>query len=144
VIEIAVAGRPAPKGSRIAGRTKDGRTYTRAASKYEEPWVEAVKTRTQIVMRHHRTPAPPYAVRLDFHLKKSQHRRKDAPEYPTVGDLDKLARAVIDGLVKGGAMEDDKHVTVLTASKRFAESDETTGVVAEIRSLAPARQTAVA
>lgn len=144
MIEIVVAGRPAPKGSRIAGRTKDGRSYTRAASKYEQPWVEDVKATAQIVMRHHDIPAPPYEVRLEFHLKKSQHRKKDAPDYPTVGDVDKLARAVIDGLVKGGAMQDDKHVIALTATKRFAYPGEPTGVLAEIRSLAPVSEILVA
>lgn len=137
VILVHVTGRPAPKGSRIAGRTKDGRSYTRAASKYEQPWVDEVKRQAQIVMRHHDTPPPPYEVRLEFHLHKSRSRRRGAPDYPTVGDVDKLARAVIDGLVKGGAMEDDRHVTSLTAGKRFAEPDESTGVIAEIRSLAP-------
>ena len=139
VIEVAVEGRPAPKGSRIAGRTKTGHTYTRPASKYEEPWIEAVKAAAQIVMRHHETPAPPYEVRLEFHLKRAKERRKDAPEWPTVGDVDKLARAVIDGLVKGGAMQDDRHVTALTATKRFADPGEPTGVIAGIRSLAPER-----
>ena len=139
VIEVAVEGRPAPKGSRISGRTKDGRTYTRAASKYEQPWVDEVKRQTQIVMRHHETPPPPYEVALEFHLKKAKSRPKNAPDYPTVGDVDKLARAVIDGLVKGGAMQDDRHVTSLTADKRFARPDEPTGVIARIRSLAPER-----
>lgn len=136
MIEIAVFGRPAPKGSRIAGKTKTGRAYTYPASKYERPWVDEVARVTQIAMRHHPMPERPYAVDLTFRLKRPVNHRLD---WPTTHDLDKLARAVIDGLVKGGAMQDDRHVVALTARKVFAPTIHEQGVVAEIQSVAADR-----
>jgi Holliday junction resolvase RusA-like endonuclease len=132
MIVIDVEGRPAPKGSRIAGRTKTGRTFTRPASRYEAPWVEAVKTAAQIAMRHHEQPAPPYRVALEFRLTKPGKYKAEMPWWSTKHDLDKLARAVLDGLVHGGAMADDRHVIALTATKRFAEPGESEGVNAQV------------
>jgi hypothetical protein len=46
---------------------------------------------------------------------------------------------VLDGLVNGGALADDRHVIALTASKRFVAPGEETGVNAQIRGvLSPA------
>lgn len=131
MISVDVEGRPAPKGSRILGKTKTGVSYTRPASKYEKPWVDAVKAETQIVMRH-RAPIPmPYVIELEFRLQPPKRNRRTHP-WPTAHDLDKLARSTIDGLVQGGALSDDRHVTALTVSKRYAEPDETPGVHARI------------
>lgn len=132
MIQLRVHGRPAPKGSRIRGTTKDGRSFTRPASKYEKPWVDAVKQAAQIAMRHHEMLPPPYAIELEFVLsgpKKVSDRRY---EWPTDSDLDKLDRAVIDGLVQGGVISDDRHVTRLTTSKRFCAPGEPSGVIAQI------------
>lgn len=126
MISVDVEGRPAPKGSRIHGRTKTGKSFTRPASKYELPWVEAVKQETLVVMRHHQQPPPPYAVELEFRLQRPA-RNQHQQTWPTAHDVDKLARAVVDGLVKGGAMADDRHVIRLTAVKRYTEQGEATG-----------------
>lgn len=133
MISVDVEGRPAPKGSRITGTTKRGDTYTYPASKYEKPWIDAVKFATQIVMRHHAMPEPPYHVELEFRLSKPRQRRY---EFPPVPDLDKLARATIDGLVAGKALRDDRFVTSMTASKRYVRQNETPGVHAGFESLA--------
>jgi crossover junction endodeoxyribonuclease RusA len=140
VIEIDICGRPAPKGSRLSKVSKAGHSYTFPASKYEKPWVDAVKEQTQIVMRHHPTPAPPYAVELEFRLHKPHNARYD---YPPAPDIDKLARAVIDGLEQGGALSNDKHVTSLTVNKRYIEPGEQPGVHTRISSFAAAPALAV-
>jgi Holliday junction resolvase RusA-like endonuclease len=128
-IVVDIEGRPAPKGSRIAGRTKSGKAYTYPASTYEKGWVAEVKHATQLVMRHRETPPPPYAVTLTFRLNKA---RRSTYDWPTGADIDKLARAVIDGLVKGGAMSDDRFVCTLTAQKVFTRTDQNPGVIAEV------------
>lgn len=140
-VRVVVEGRPAPKGSRIAARTKDGKPYTYPASKYEAPWVAAVAEATRQVMRREDTIEPPYAVELEFLIgmpRPDNWRKAGSPSYPakTGGDLDKLARAVIDGLVKGGAMTDDRHVVELHASKRWAAEDEAAGVRCLVRAKA--------
>ena len=128
-VRIRAEGRPAPKGSRIQGKTRDGRMFTRAASKYEAPWVEAVRRATELQMRRH-TPIPaPYALHLDLLIATPHKRSRD---WPSQHDLDKLVRSTIDGLVKGGAIDDDRNVIELHAVKRFVTDDEPPGVIAII------------
>jgi Holliday junction resolvase RusA-like endonuclease len=129
-IFVLVEGRPAPKGSRISSKTKAGKAYTYPASTYEKGWVQEVKHATQLAMRHRLTPDPPYEIDLTFYLSPS---KRPAYAWPTQQDLDKLARAVIDGLVKGGAMVDDRHVCSLTVRKTWARDDRPMGVIAEVR-----------
>jgi Holliday junction resolvase RusA-like endonuclease len=126
-ITVVVEGRPAPKGSRIAGKTN--KAYTYPASTYERGWVAEVTHATKLIMRHRETPEPPYEVRLTFYLAKGKKVKYPWPPSP---DLDKLARAVIDGLVKGAAMVDDRHVCTLTAKKVFAAHGQIIGVHAEV------------
>jgi Holliday junction resolvase RusA-like endonuclease len=125
VIEVFVEGRAAPKGSRIQGYTKTGKGYTRPASKFEKPWTSAVKKQVEVAVRH-QTVSPPYRVQAEFLIAQPQRTRY---EWPSASDLDKLLRATIDGAVQAGAMIDDRHVTALTVSKRFAKSDERPGVI---------------
>lgn len=134
-IVIEVEGRPAPKGSRIAGKTKTGKAYTYPASKFEKPWVGRVAEDTRQVMRHERAIEMPYEVTLLFRLHKGKYAARSYP-WPTAHDLDKLARAVIDGLVQGRALDDDRHVVALTARKVWAEAEDQEGVRCEIRTAA--------
>jgi Holliday junction resolvase RusA-like endonuclease len=114
-----VPGTPAPKGSRIPGRRKDGSIFTRPASKREKPWGETVA----LIARGYRPPGgkplePPYEIDLVFVMPRGD-RNKYA--WPAVGDLDKLIRATLDGLTVGGLIVDDRHVTDLHSSKRFGD-----------------------
>lgn len=60
--------------------------------------------------------------------------KKPSHEYPTRGDLDKLVRAVLDGLTRGGTIVDDRHVTELSATKFWAEpGDEGVAITVESR-----------
>jgi Holliday junction resolvase RusA-like endonuclease len=83
-------------------------------------------------MRHHQQPPPPYSVELEFLLKLPV---RPTYEWPVIGDVDKLARAVVDGLVQGGALQDDRHVTALTVTKRYAEGAEEPGVRCAVASV---------
>jgi Holliday junction resolvase RusA-like endonuclease len=109
-----VPGHPAPKGSRTFAK---GRNFE--ASKRSKPWVETVA----LIARGHRPPGgkplePPYAVELAFVMPRPKRPKYD---WPTVGDVDKLDRAVLDGLVRGGLLLDDRHVINLCSSKRFGD-----------------------
>jgi Holliday junction resolvase RusA-like endonuclease len=115
-----VSGYPAPKGSRITGTRKNGSIYTRPASQRERPWVEAVAL-TARVYRPCKVLEPPYEIELEFSMPEGQRPKWGWPTKD--GDLDKICRSTIDGLVQGGLLLDDRHVTKLTASKRFAAPD---------------------
>jgi len=60
---------------------------------------------------------PPYALELDVRLPRPAN-----PKYawPTKdGDGDKLERAILDGLVKGGLLVDDRHIVECRWRKSF-------------------------
>ena len=129
---IDVRGLPAPQGSKrhVGG----GRMVEQ--SKAVGPWREAVRAETQRGMdKADRLGIGPYTgpvqVKLEFRMTrpKSHYRtgrnaallRNGAPGRPAgKPDLDKLARAVLDGLTAGGAWKDDSQVVVLMAEKLYA------------------------
>lgn len=77
----------------------------------------------------------PVFVRLVFVMPRPKATPKTQPTPPAVkrnGDLDKLARAVLDALVEGGAFHDDSQVVTLDAGKRIAELDEASGVLISV------------
>jgi len=127
---IDVRGLPAPQGSKrhVGG----GRMVE--MSKAVGPWREAVRAQTQLVMERGpgiETMTGPVQVKLFFYLtrpkghfgtgRNSAVLRPSAPGRPAgKPDLDKLARAVLDGLTAGGAWKDDSQVVVLVAEKLYA------------------------
>ena len=108
----------------IAATTKTGKPYTRPASRYEEPWINAVRDAARGVRRHVALQ-PPYAVRMTLKLEEP---KRHTYAWSTKHDLDKLVRAVMDGLVRGKLIEDDRHVVEIAASKCWAQSPERAGV----------------
>jgi Holliday junction resolvase RusA-like endonuclease len=55
---------------------------------------------------------PPYAVAVVFYMPRPA---KPSYSWPVVGDIDKLVRCTLDGLVTGRVIKDDRHVIVLTS-----------------------------
>jgi Holliday junction resolvase RusA-like endonuclease len=137
-VRIQAFGRPAPKGSRSI-KVSHGKAHSWPNSKHEAPWIAAVQEATEGVMRYHEPVEPPYAVDLRLLLSKPQRPKH---RWPTAHDLDKLARAVVDGLVKGGAMIDDRHVIELHAAKEFVSDPEQAGVIAYVYKATTAEQRA--
>ena len=149
MIKFRVNGTPAPQGSKrhVGG----GRMIE--MSKAVGPWREAVRAETQRYLApHEHTRDPrnragwPAAVRIVFILprpaahygrRSGQRYVKDsAPGYPTTRpDVDKLARAVLDGLVAGGLFADDAQVAVLYAAKRYASDADVPGALIEVETL---------
>ena len=131
MIVVQVNGLPAPQGS----KRHVGRGVMVEASKAVGPWREAVRTECQRVMDGMMPMAGPVEVQVTFWLPRPKghfrtgrnaHLLRDgAPRFPAVmPDLDKLCRAVLDGLTAGGAWSDDGQVTRLIASKRYVTPGE--------------------
>lgn len=110
---IAVAGHAAPKGS----RTFHGKGRSSESSKRCKPWVEQVIYAARANRPGGKTLEPPYSIALEFCMPEGKRPKYGWPS--SDGDLDKLARAVLDGLTQGGLILDDRHVTELRCSKRF-------------------------
>lgn len=130
---VRAFGRPAPKGSRSYAVNKRGKLYSFPASKYEEPWVVAVSKATREARRRQPPPEPPYEVELTFYIAPPVRRGRNVHAWPSQHDLDKLVRAAIDGLVRGEAMIDDRHVSRLIAEKRWADAPQDAGVSIALR-----------
>jgi crossover junction endodeoxyribonuclease RusA len=135
-VRITVNGIPAPQGSKrhVGG----GRMVE--SSRAVAPWREAVRAETQRVVEESRvtgiaidlSPYAPLIVDASFYLPrpKSTPKRVDYPAKRP--DLDKLVRAVLDGLQAGGAFADDGQVVDLYARKSFASEARPPGCVIEI------------
>lgn len=108
-----VSGYPAPKGSRVyfgKGRSKE-------SSDRCKPWVEQIAYCAQANRPAGAPLEPPYSVELAFYMPEGARPKYGWPTKD--GDLDKLVRAVLDGLTQGGLIVDDRHVTRITTTKLF-------------------------
>jgi crossover junction endodeoxyribonuclease RusA len=125
LVTIRVVGLPAPQGS----KRHIGRGVMIESSKAVGPWRDAVRTETQRAM----TGDPclgAVGVTLEFTLPRPKGHygtgrnagqvRASAPLRPaSTPDLDKLVRAVLDGITAGAAIRDDAQVTQLHAVKVY-------------------------
>ena len=120
-----MAGIPAPQGSKrhVGG----GRMVEQ--SRAVGPWREAVRAETQRVMRGHMPIAGPVYVQIIFGLPRPKSLPKSQCHPVKRPDIDKLARAVLDGMVSGGAFPDDSQVVHLHAEKRYAGQVGTGAVI---------------
>jgi len=125
MIAIRVNGVAAPQGSK---RLVNGRMIE--ASRALPAWREAIRFETQRAMDGSSILTGPVRAELAFLMRRpkshygSKGVRNGAPRLPAiVPDIDKLCRAVLDGVVTGGAMLDDSQVTTLIAKKVYAEDD---------------------
>jgi len=129
---IVVRGIPAPQGSKrhVGG----GRMVE--SSRAVGPWREAVRAQTQLRMdKSGFVPAEgPVAVFINFYLPRPKTLPKKTTQHIKRPDLDKLARAVLDGLTEGGAWLDDAQVMRLQAQKNYAGEQNPAGCTIEIRS----------
>ena len=123
-VAITVLGRPAPQGSKTPlGLEANPRT---------RPWREMIRS-----LCVDKLPAD--WVSLDgpidvetwfFFVRLRGHKPGDLPCTKTTYDVDKLARAMNDGLTAGGVIVDDARIVDLDVRKRYcAEGTEPRAVV---------------
>lgn len=143
MIKFRVNGTPAPQGSKrhVGG----GRMVE--MSKAVGPWREAVRHEASMVLMGAGPPCElPVSVTVVFILRRPKSHygsgqnantvKLSAPPYPaTRPDVDKLARAVLDGLVMGGVMADDSQVVSLNCAKVYASNGEAPGALIEVEAM---------
>lgn len=128
--------RPVPQGSKVPGITKAGKPFLRdrapkALKTYREHLaIDATEATTSIA-------TGPVSVRITFrfarpksHYTAAGELKADAPVYAHPlrrGDIDKLARAVLDALT-GTAFQDDRQVIDLSARINLVGDGESTTV----------------
>lgn len=143
-VSFFVPGRPIQQGSKNLGR--QGQMYDSAGPKLKV-WRQAIGWACVDKM----PPTGPFSGAIELyvefffmrprsHLKKNGGLRSHAPYYLTSKpDLDKLVRAVLDGL-SGAAYEDDSQVRHIFAEKNCVTEISQEGaqiVVVELREVSP-------
>lgn len=136
-VSFTVYGVAQPAGSKVAGRTKDGRGFVRDAARKSAPWKrqvaqaagDAVWTVQEAGLYQVTSGLldGPLALRCNFYVPRPKsHTGKrgllpSAPIYPTTRpDVTKLVRAVEDALT-GVVWRDDAQVVSQAAAKHYGE-----------------------
>lgn len=116
---IWVEGLPVPQGSKVAGMRKNGTPFMRDANAGLKGWREKV---AQACWREKSIYDTACAVNLEFMLPRPSSVKR---AYATgTYDIDKLCRAVLDGMQDSGLLKNDNLVIVLVASKEYADEGE--------------------
>jgi crossover junction endodeoxyribonuclease RusA len=140
LLAFTAYGKPAAQGSKI--RTK----YALRDSNDQQltPWRNSVSLAAHLEQQGRPRISEPVHVTVAFYFDrpKAHYRtgrnadllRNNAPAVPTrVGDIDKLCRALLDGITDSGVWTDDSLVTRLTAEKRWTDTAmPSPGAVVEI------------
>lgn len=130
VIEFVVPGLAAPQGSKRMVRLRNGRTVLIESSKRVKPWravvaYEAGRAFTGAPVECDVTVSAEFVIeRPKSHKTSAGAVKSSAPWSPGKPDLDKLCRALLDGLT-GVIYGDDSQVIYLNAMKRFGDRSET-------------------
>lgn len=123
MITFSVTGLPVPQGSKTIAKG-GGKTWLRDANAARlKPWRAKVAAAADLGV----TFDCPVSVFAVFYLPRPQKPRWWAPAVK-VGDVDKLARALLDGLTDGGLLADDSRVVDLHSYKRYETEDNPAGV----------------
>ena len=128
-LALTVHGQPAPQGS----KRHVGHGVMVEASKRLPPWRQAISAAALQAcaatgFAPHRTA--PYELLCVFtlarpasHYRSGRHSselKPDAPDHPAVmPDVDKLQRALLDGLADGGALTNDSRVVHVNVWKAY-------------------------
>lgn len=133
---VFVPGWPAPKGSITQGVHR-GRRFVRESSRRVAPWVDLIDAAASYAWRRRPPLESPVVVRSVFYLPRP---RTNTDPYPTrrgSGDVDKLVRAVLDGLQRAKVLTDDANVVESSETKLFASGAYPPGVLIHAWTPAP-------
>ena len=140
---IYIKGIPGPQGSKVQTRWGG----LRESSAKVAPWRALVNWHTEQEWPHPPI-CEPVSTRITFYLPRAKSHFSTAkgkehivkPSAPTLctvgGDLDKLARATLDGLAvrSGGSLiRDDSQVVELICEKFYADEEHPPGALVRLR-----------
>jgi Holliday junction resolvase RusA-like endonuclease len=110
--QFVIPGACPPKGSRVPIRK--GSDRTRESSQRVEPWtVNAIRAmQDSFAQPYARFEGPVYVVPT-FVFRRPEVTESEFPVAPTIGDLDKLVRCLLDAMTKAKVIEDDRFVVDL-------------------------------
>lgn len=116
MIKLEVFGDPAPQGSK---RVFNGRVVEASGEKLKL-WRKQIAEACE-QYKEMNIILGPVALEVDFFLPRPKTVKRSAPIVPP--DLDKLVRAVGDGIGQSGLIwGDDSQITAIQASKSYADN----------------------
>ena len=129
IAHLVVAGTPVPQGSKRVVPVGRRHVAIDANDKVLKPWRAAVASEAREAMGEHEPMLGPVRVECSFYFtrplahyrtgKRAGELREGAPVHRTAApDLDKLVRALLDGLT-GIVFRDDAQVVDLIARKCY-------------------------
>lgn len=129
-VSFWVPGVALPKGSKSVVRTKAGKyhlveTADMARAGRRSGALRAWMTTVSSVARVHcnQRLSGPLTLEVTFFVPRPKSVKRTRPSVKTGGDIDKLARGVLDALT-GIAYDDDSQVIDLRLSKMYADEGE--------------------
>jgi Holliday junction resolvase RusA-like endonuclease len=139
-IEFFVPGKPETQGSiRAFTNRATGRAILTSTNAKLAPWRKAVAQAAAIASGGRLYQKCPVAVSAEFILPRLVSHPKTSrgitPHAMCKPDLDKLMRALGDGLESGGIIDEDSRIVEWKASKRYASNEEQPGARVVIRFL---------
>ena len=143
-LTVNIDGLPVPQGSLVSNGA--GRGLRHANHVKLKPWRYTVVSAILDAKPKDWDPSLPLSVTATFRLPRAQSHygtgrnantiREAAPLHHTVmPDLDKLARAIGDGIQESGLVRGDQQITSWNIAKRYTVGDEAPGVLLTLISL---------
>lgn len=122
---FVVHHRAAPQGSKDIMTNAKGGKYMKESSAGVKPFRTAIRRAALGADgRPRATFKGPVVVAVEFEFRQAKSNVDEVPIGQNIGDLDKLVRAVFDGLVQAEVIEDDRYVVGITGtSKRWGPED---------------------
>jgi Holliday junction resolvase RusA-like endonuclease len=116
-LAFQVFGDPIPQGSKRAFVVKNRAVVVDDNKATLRSWRSAVIDAARAELNGEGPELGPVRITLMFFLRRPQRPKAGVPIVKP--DVDKLARAVLDGMTDAGVFRDDSQVTTLTARKRY-------------------------
>lgn len=131
VLAVFVPGTPTPQGSKR--HVGNGRMIESAAGLAE--WRDRIGRHVRAMAGRQHHPGYDREVAVELHARFALRRPPSVKRAEAVvrPDVDKLTRAVFDGLVDGGLLHDDAQIVRAVVSKHYAAAAGPTGVHLVVR-----------
>lgn len=129
VIEFMVFGDPVPQGSHRKSRNG----HIISDNPKLRRWRDDVTRMARLAMRGRATVDAPVSVQALFFFKRPKSVPRGAWWKATKPDLDKLCRALGDGLKDAGVIKDDSRIVRWTAEKVFSDAPKLVVTVERLR-----------
>lgn len=133
ILDVFVRGKPVTKGSMTPSiamrycprrRRKVAVPIARASNPDLKGWEWDISMAVSGAFGRPLAPDTPVRVDMTFHVDRQKTSHTASPIGRRAGDLDKLVRAVLDGMTRA-LFHDDKDVVELRAKKQHAGPDGT-------------------